>query len=198
MTGKAITPANTGRAGVRPPEDLYETLADCTIPLLETLPFPHKIWECACGRGAIAEIFRCAGHRVIATDLYDHGYGRAGVDFLKTRRLRARAIVTNPPFGHSDPLDERFVRHALGLGADLVVMFMRFNFLAAITRNDIINAQLRATHNLTHVFVVVPRPTLKPVNVILKNTGAMDYAWFVWQRGARGPAIVEQLRRYGK
>ena len=61
--------------------------------------FDGPIWEPACGDGAIARVLERAGHRVIATDLIDRGYGEAGVDFLTTAEPRARHIVTNPPYG---------------------------------------------------------------------------------------------------
>lgn len=40
-------------------------------------------------------------NEVISTDLYDYGYGKPEIDFLKTD-LTADNIVTNPPFNHAE------------------------------------------------------------------------------------------------
>lgn len=45
------------------------------------------IWECACGQGDMAEVFKEYGHDVIATDLINRGYGQYNIDFLKVAKL---------------------------------------------------------------------------------------------------------------
>ena len=52
--------------------DLYETPEVATLALLRAEPLPRAIWEPACGPGAIVRVLRDAGHRVIATDLFDY------------------------------------------------------------------------------------------------------------------------------
>ena len=71
--------------------------------LLRVETLPHRSWEPACGRGAIANVLRAAGHEVTATDLVDYGgtippsYYRR--DFLMEFRAPdgIEAVVTNPP-----------------------------------------------------------------------------------------------------
>ena len=64
--------------------DLYETPELATLALLRAEPLPRKIWEPACGPGAIVRVLRDAGHRVIATDL---------IDYL--RRIRTMPVATS-------------------------------------------------------------------------------------------------------
>jgi hypothetical protein len=49
--------------------DLYETPAVAVQALLRVERLPHVIWEPAAGRGAIVQVLRVAGHRVVAQDL---------------------------------------------------------------------------------------------------------------------------------
>jgi hypothetical protein len=81
--------------------------------LLSVETFDGPIWEPACGDGAIATVLAAAGHSVVSTDLYDYGFGLAGIDFLAQTAPRARDIVTNPPYGHG--LADAFMVKALTL-----------------------------------------------------------------------------------
>ena len=49
--------------------DLYETPSVAIEALLRVEQLPHHIWEPACGRGAIVNVLRSAGHSVVATDI---------------------------------------------------------------------------------------------------------------------------------
>src|SRR5262249_28377891 len=97
--------------------DLYETPSVAVEALLRVLVLPSgAIWEPACGRGAIANVLRAHGHRVVCSDLIDYGADSTaiyGVDFLKTTELPADVgcILTNPPF----KLINKFIDHALQL-----------------------------------------------------------------------------------
>ena len=53
--------------------DLYETPPEATRALLEVERLPHRVWEPACGPGAIVTVLRAAGHDVVASDLVDYG-----------------------------------------------------------------------------------------------------------------------------
>jgi hypothetical protein len=67
--------------------DLYETPSVAVEALLRVEHLPHRIWEPACGRGAIVNVLRSAGHSVVASDIADYGVpitpqGYGGHDFL--------------------------------------------------------------------------------------------------------------------
>ena len=56
------------------------------------------IWECARagGSGAMSAVLGAQGNKILSSDLFQRGFGEAGVDFLRADR-RASNIVTNPP-----------------------------------------------------------------------------------------------------
>ena len=63
--------------------DLYETPDVAVEALLRVENLPRRIWEPACGRGAIVNVLRSHGHEVVASDIA--GYRevvRNGVDGL--------------------------------------------------------------------------------------------------------------------
>ena len=62
--------------------DFYSTDPDCVLDLLEVETFGEVILEPACGSGNISKVLEENGKTVISTDLYDHGYGKSGVDFF--------------------------------------------------------------------------------------------------------------------
>jgi hypothetical protein len=60
----------------RQPQNFYRTPPGVTKALLRNVPLPKgKIWEPCCGDGAMARVLESHGHRVVATDLMDRGYG---------------------------------------------------------------------------------------------------------------------------
>ena len=65
----------------REKDDFYRTDPIAAERLLELIDLPKNIWECACGDGALAEVFIKQGYQVKATDLINRGYGVSGVDF---------------------------------------------------------------------------------------------------------------------
>lgn len=62
----------------RESNDYYATEPKAAELLCEVEEFAPHIWECACGEGHLAEVFRRKGYRVSATDLIDRGYGVGG------------------------------------------------------------------------------------------------------------------------
>lgn len=101
----------------RQSEDYYATDPVAIDKLRSALIIPPFVWECACGAGHLAERMREGGLNVLATDLYDRGYGYVGIDFLKEERLPEYlqgedcCILTNPPYKYAT----EFVEHALEL-----------------------------------------------------------------------------------
>lgn len=82
-------------------EDFYATDPKAAELLLEVEQLSHKIWEPACGKGHLAEVFRKAGHEVRSTDLVDRGYGEQK-DFLFFNDEEWDGdIVTNPPYKYA-------------------------------------------------------------------------------------------------
>src|SRR5262249_37987887 len=114
----------------------YETPTVAVEALLRVERLPHRLWEPACGRGAIVRPLRAAGHEVLASDLVDYGdpthfYRR---DFLMEKLpTGCEGIVTNPPY----KLAEEFAAHAIAI-CPLVVMLMRLAFFESERRREVL------------------------------------------------------------
>lgn len=159
-------------------DDLYETPEEATRALLAHEPVPDRVWECACGPGAIVRVLREAGRQVVATDLvnYDCPDSDAGVDFLMEHRApeRVEAIVTNPPF----KLADQFVRHGLRL-VPRVIVLLRLAALEGAGRSDIIEGHLVRVWLGRERLPFMHRHGYEgPKN---SNSGA-PFAWFVFDR----------------
>jgi hypothetical protein len=140
---------HAANAGMHPfaqrQRDLYETPACAVEALLRVERLPHRLWEPAAGRGAIANVLRDRGHAVIASDIVDYGFPLHFVaDFLAMKYPLASCstIITNPPYRDAD----RFVRHALDL-VPHVHLLLRLAFLESVRRTDILERRgLCAVH----------------------------------------------------
>ena len=179
-----------GRAPLRDRgNDLYETPECATLALLRAEKLPKRIWECACGHGAIVTILRAYGHDVVASDLVDYGdptcfYRR---DFLLEHKLPngCECILTNPPFS----LAEDFVEHALEL-CPHVIMLLRLAFLESERRSRILDTGTLAR---VHVF-------RKPLPMMHRHgwegrraSSAMAFAWLCWDRSHNGPPTLHRI-----
>lgn len=119
----------------RESNDYYATEPKAAELLLEVEDLHDFIWECACGEGHLAEVFRKHGHIVKATDLIDRGYGCGGIDFLKKNIRLHGDIITNPPYKYA----KEFVEHAINTVADgyKVCMFLKLQFLEGKARREL-------------------------------------------------------------
>jgi hypothetical protein len=170
-------------------DDLYETPTVAVHALLRTEKLPEILWEPACGRGAIVNVLRGAGHKVYATDLVDYGLDDAEsrVDFLMEHDpgFCVGAIVTNPPF----KLADQFVRHALLL-CPRVVMLLRLAFLESERRRAILeNGWLARVHVFRNRLPMMHRDGWDGP----RATSATPFAWFVWDRAHRGPPEIHRI-----
>lgn len=164
----------TGGNGKRAKDDFYPTPPDATRALLPLIAdFPSRLWEPACGDGAIQRVLMAGGFNVYGTDIVDRGWSDdAPSDFLTTTPIFRRpfGIVTNPPF----KLAAQFIDHACGM-TPYVAMLLKATFWNAAVR-----APLFAKH---------PPAAIHPLTWRLDffNLGAptMDCAWCVWRPGAK-------------
>lgn len=169
--------------------DLYETPPVAVHALLEAEWLPHRIWEPACGPGAITRVLRAAGHDVVATDLVDYGCedSRGGVDFLRLTSAPAgvEMIVTNPPFKHAN----KFVLKALHL-CPRVVMLLRLGFLAGSKRTPLLDGGLLArVHVFRNRLPMMHRSNWDGPTA----TSQTEFAWFIWDRGHFGPPHINRI-----
>ncbi len=184
-----LTSGNKGDPLKDRKDDCYETPPEATQALLKCESLPLRIWEPACGPGAIVQVLRTAGHEVIATDLVDYGCpdSLSGMDFLmEYRSQQVDAICTNPPFKNGAD----FVRKGLEL-CQKVIILQRLAFLEGESRSDIMDGGMLARiHVFTNRLPMMHRYEWDGPK--LGNTMAA-YAWFVWDRSHSGPVILDRI-----
>jgi hypothetical protein len=192
----AMTISATTQAGRHPLKDragdLYETPTEATLALLRAEKLPHRLWEPACGRGAIVNVLRAAGHEVVATDLVNYGEpitppGHYGIDFLMEHKAPegCECIVTNPPY----KLAEQFVAHALDL-CPRVYMLLRFTFFESERRRRILEGcGLARVHVFRNRLPMMHRDGWAGP----KASSAVAYAWFCWSRDHTGPTELHRI-----
>ena len=173
--------------------DLYQTPPEAVRALLRVEAIPTRVWEPACGPGAIVRVLSDEGHDVLATDLVDYDselQDSAGIDFLLPGCAESvwdhqdRAIVTNPPFKNA----HLFVARALQF-SPYVAMLLRLAFLESEKRRDIIdNSCLARVHVFRNRLPMMHREGWEGP----KASSATAFAWFVWDWSHKGPT---QLRR---
>jgi hypothetical protein len=168
--------------------DLYETPRVAVEALLRVEQLSHWLWEPAAGRGAIVNVLRDRGHAVIASDIYDYGYPLHFVaDFLTQTKMPVgcECIITNPPF----QIIGEFVERALDL-APRVIMLARLAFLESERRTEILERRgLARIHIFRRRLPMMHRDGWDGP----RTSSAIPFAWFVWDRDHRGPAVVDRI-----
>ena len=158
--------------------DFYPTPPWATFALIENEKFSGSIWESACGDGAMSRVLAETGSTISSSDMYDRGFGEAGVDF-RFAKSEAENIVTNPPFTAA----EEFVHSGLKLAQKKFALLLRLAFLEGAGRQHSIFNKAPPSK----VWVFSERITFYPKNVEQKGSGTTAYAWFVWDRDHIGP-----------
>jgi hypothetical protein len=169
---QSLVGSSEGRADF----DYYPTPPNATEALLRAEGFEGTIWEPACGDGAICKVFEAHGHKVMATDLIDRGWGEAPHDFLTSDRTAAN-IVTNPPF----TLAQQFVELSLARTTGKVAMLCKLQFLEGAKRK----AMFKSTP-LKTVHVFSKRLTMTRNGEKMDASGMIAFCWLVWQHGYEG------------
>lgn len=169
----------------RQKEDFYTTGDGAISQLEEVYQLPKKVWECACGNGCLSEQLIENGHTVYSTELYKRGYGKQGVDFLKTKKMPSGydCIVTNPPYSQA----VEFCLHALNLVSakkGVVAMLLKLTFLESLNRYE----NLFADKPMTYVFPFVKRLSCYKNDIRTQNNQLMPFAWFVWDNSVKNDA----------
>lgn len=153
------------------------------MPLVQPGPLRDlTVWEPACGEGHMAAVLGEEPWfgRVIATDVFDYGYG--GVrDFLGLEAApmpKADWIITNPPFN----LAELFLDRALERARLGVAFLLRTVFEEGAERY----ARIYAQRPPTHKFVSAERIPMTRGRWLPNAKTMTAYAWFVWVKADVG------------
>jgi hypothetical protein len=160
--------------------DFYRTPEWVTAAIMVREEMPGPILEPACGDGAISEMLKKRGHTVISSDLYDHGYGDIGRDFLNSLyKIEIGTIITNPPYAQIEP----FIHHSLQIATHKVIILGRLLFLEGKNRRD----RMFDGHTpLSRIYVLSERANVARQDDQHrgdKHTGGMVcFCWFVWDK----------------
>lgn len=170
-------------ADARPELDFYRTPAIATRGLLSVEKIRGVVWDPCCGDGRIADVLRAAKIKVVATDLVDRGYGRAGVDFLAhVPRHAFDAIVANPPFTHAEP----FARRAAELGRPFYLIG-RLLWLEGRKKKALFREA-----GLQRVWLFSRRINIAPLRYEPKDArglgGMIAFAWYAFEPGRTAAA----------
>lgn len=165
-----------GARNNRVEHDFYPTPEIATVSFLERESFDGEVWEPACGDGAMSRVLENYGYRVKSTDLIDRGYGKGGVNFLRSR-YRTENIVTNPPF----TLANKFIHHALTHASKKVAFLLRLNMLESKTRN-----KFYTKFPFARLYIFGER-------VPFSSNNAIAFGWFVWDFSYTGKPTIEWL-----
>jgi hypothetical protein len=157
--------------------DFFPTPPWATHALIDNEKFRGDIWESACGDGSMSRVLEQTGSRIISSDLYQRGFGEAGIDFLDNNR-RADNIVTNPPYNSA----EGFVTAGVAKANHKFALLLRLAFLEGANRANTIFSRKPPSR----VWVFSERITFYPAGAEVKGSGTTAYAWFVWDMGASG------------
>jgi len=165
--------------------DFFPTPRWATFALIDNEKFAGDIWEPACGNGAMSEVLAVTGQRIISSDLYERGFGEAGIDFLNNDRS-ADNIITNPPYNSA----EGFVAAGVTKAAKKFALLLRLAFLEGANRANTIFSCIPPAR----VWVFSERITFYPVGAEVKGSGTTAYAWFVWDKDAAGPTELKWFK----
>lgn len=162
----------------RPASDFYETPVCATQTLLAEIAIPGPVWEPACGKGAISDVLLASGKTVLSSDLFHHGYGVSGIDFLEVAPpTGARSIVTNPPYSIANEFAKKAISDVKKTDGVLALL-LRLSWLESLKRQK----QIFEPDPVHHVVVFSRRLPMmhRPEYTGKKSTSTVAYAWFVW------------------
>jgi len=166
--------------------DHYPTEPACTIALYDYLVANDilmpgaKVFEPACGDGAISKVFEQRGHTVVSSDLHPQMDGAPVKDFLTSDFMIDRdgmtrpLVVTNPPY--AQPWVDQFI-------ARIIELCQNDGAIGALLmRNEVDCASSRMPFfeecpNYFGKLVLTWRPRWIP-----GSTGSPrhNYAWYLW------------------
>lgn len=183
MNGAILTNAT---AVDRNKTDFYPTPHEATIALLKYLNIPKRavIWEPACGQGHIAKVLKQFEYKVVSSELYNHGYGMTGIDFLQTKDFyRSEWIITNPPFS----LSEEFILKCISYQIPFALLLKAQYWHSAKRR------KLFEEYTPSHILPLTWRPDF--LFGAKKGSPTMDCIWTVWGNKSAPQTIYVPLQK---
>ena len=155
--------------------DLFETPPLTTCALFSQMDFGNKIWEPACGKGAMSEVMKKLGYTVRSTDIKDYGYEGHDYtfDFMQVDPDPGMYdIVTNPPYN----IHLKWIEQSLKIARRYVALLFPLVYLTPANKREFIT-------NSVSFSLIIPGWRSKFIMPGRTEPGGMkDYAWFVWDK----------------
>lgn len=184
--------------------DFYSTDPDCVRDLLEREKFSETVLEPCCGSGNISKVLAEAGYKVISTDLYDHGYGKSGVDLFSYKDIKCD-IITNVPYMLATEATVHLLKE-MHSGTKMA-SFLKLQFLEGQKRY----IELFSQKHLKTVYIYVNRVACykndekyqkdKDGNYILDKNGnkkkigsAVCFVWLLFEKDFIGDPIIKWIQ----
>ena len=172
----------------REENDFYATDPLALTKLLKYETFNKNVWECACGVGNLSEVLKEYGYEVYSTDLIDRGYQDKCLNFLEFEGTFNGDIITNPPFMYATEFILKSLE-SIPFG-NKVAMFMKLTYLTGKRRFK----EIYSKYPPSKVYIFSSRVTCSKNNIPNGfKGGAIDYAWFIWEKGTVGPTYVKWI-----
>lgn len=139
----------------------------------------HNIWEPACGEGHMAATLQeFSDHPVIATDVFDYGYGVVD-DFIHgSRPISTDWIITNPPFKAALDFAWEAMRAPLRRARRGVALLVRLQWLETKDRYLLFSAIPP-----TLIAISTERIPMHRGRWLPDGSTATAYAWVIWLAG---------------
>ena len=152
----------------------------------DNIILPKTIYKPACGQGHISEELKRHGYNVVSSDLYDYGYGKSGIDFLKSDD-KADCFLTNPPYKFALEFVNKSIENLNPNG--ISIMYLKIQFLEGKSRNLLLKK-----YPPKYVYVNSSRQTCAK-NGDFKNFNSklLCYAWYMWYKDFYGDTIVRWI-----
>lgn len=172
--------ASNHTSEARQKDDFYATDPIAAEVLLQEEEFNKSIWECACGKKHLSDVFQKHGYSIRSSDIYDR-CGNEIFDFLSDKNQKWDGdIITNPPYKYA----LEFIYKALSIipVGNKVAMFLKVQFMEGKRR------KMLFTEYPPKVIYVSSSRILCAKNAEfekMKESGgsAVAYAWYIWQKG---------------
>lgn len=175
----------------REPDGFHPTPPEPTHSLIayegERIRQYDSVWECAAGDGAMADILKLHGLKVVCSDLVDRECGAEIRSFYDFSVAPAPAIITNPPYHESNWGNgrARWIKHARKLGVPYMALLMPWNWPDAGGLGPLWDQYPPA------------RVYLMRWKIDFTGGGAPPAlsAWYIWDAAYRGETLLRMMDR---
>jgi hypothetical protein len=171
------------RNHAREQHDYYATEPKAAELLLKLEKFTN-VWECACGGGHLANVFR--KHNILGreSDIIDR-YGNEVLNFLYNQEKWNGDIVTNPPYKYS----LAFIETALNAvyERNKVAMLLPIRYLEGLERK-----KFYAKNPPKRIYVSSGRLRCACNGDFKRQTAsAVCYMWVIFEKGYKGQTVLK-------